>query len=79
MTQIVLEGEVVEKLLRLGEPVQVCDPSGKVLGEFRPRLQISSKLPDGFECPFSEEELEAARRDPRRYTTAEVLRLLKSH
>mgnify|MGYP006908366948 CR=1 FL=1 len=78
MTQIVLDGDIVKKLLPLSEPVELCDPSGHVLGEFRPRLQISSKLPEGFECPFSDEELEAARRDPRRYTTQDVLRRLKS-
>jgi hypothetical protein len=78
MTQIVLEGNIVEKLLPLSEPVELCDPSGQVLGEFRPRLQVSSKLPEGFKSPFSREELDAALRDPRRYTTKEVLEHLKS-
>ena len=78
MTQIVVEGEIVEKLLRLMSPVEVCDSSGVVLGEFRPRLQVSSKLPEGFQSPFTKEELDAARNDPRRYTTQEVLQHLKS-
>lgn len=78
MTQIVLEGGIVEKLLKLSGPVELCAPSGRVLGEFRPRLEISSKLPEGFDCPYTEEELEAALRDPRRYTTEQVLNHLKS-
>ena len=78
MTQIVVEGGVVEKLLNLSSPVELCDSSGQVLGEFRPRPQVCGKLPEGFESPFSKEEIEAARRDPRRYTTEEVLRHLRS-
>lgn len=77
MTQIVLDEPAVKKLLRITEPVEVCDSSGLVLGEFRPKSAGVGKLPEGFECPFSEEEIEEARRDPRRYTTEEVLRKLK--
>jgi hypothetical protein len=78
MTQIVLEGGIVDKLLQLSGPVQLCAPSGQVLGEFRPQSDQFGKLPPGVECPFTTEELDAARRDPRRYTTAEVLHHLKS-
>ena len=78
MTQIVLQGGILEKLQSLDGPVQLCDPSGQVVGEFRPRPQIVNKPPEGFEWPFTEEEIEEARRDPRRYTTEEVLQHLKS-
>ena len=78
MTQIVLDGGILEKLRSLDSPVQLCDPSGQVVGEFRPRPQISNQLPEGFESPFTREEIEAARRDPRRYTTEQVLQHLKS-
>ena len=78
MTQIVLEGGIVERLLELNGPVRVCDPSGRVLGEFHPCGDGLGKLPAGFESPFSKEELDAARSDPGRYTTDEVLRHLKS-
>jgi len=78
MTQIVLTPDLVQKLLKLTEPVELCEPSGHVLGEFRPNLQVSSKLPEGFSCPLSAGDLDAALQDPRRYTTHEVLRKLES-
>jgi len=78
MTQIVLEGGIVEKLLQVSGPVQLCASSGEVLGEFRPHSEQFGKLPPDFEYPFTKEEIDAARSDPRRYSTAEVLQRLKS-
>jgi hypothetical protein len=78
MTQIVLEGGIVEKLLQVTGPVQLCASSGQLLGEFRPHSEQFGKLPPDFEYPFTEEELDTARSDPRRYTTDQVLHHLKS-
>ena len=78
MTQIVLDETSVRKLLQLTEPAELCDPSGRVLGDFHPRSPLASKLPPGFECPHSKEELDRRRNDPIRYSTEEVLKHLEN-
>jgi len=78
MTQIVLDEAAVQKLMQLTEPAELCDASGHVLGEFRPSVPTKSKLPPGFECPQSREELDRRRSDPKRFTTEEVLKHLES-
>jgi hypothetical protein len=54
MSRIILDRDTVAKLLAEDGPVEVCDPSGAVVGRFAP--QNSSKEPR-----ISEEEL--ARRE----------------
>lgn len=79
MTRIVLDSGTVAKLQPLSEPVELCDESGRVLGESRPGLETSSRLPEGFDCPFSDEELERRRSSSLpRYTTQEVLQRLEN-
>ena len=78
MPRIVLDEATVEKLLRLQEPVEFCDGDGHILGVFHPRLDVGTQLPEGLECPLSEEELGRRRRSTEpRSTTREVLRYLE--
>lgn len=37
MTQIILDSNASSKLDALTQPVEVCDPAGRVLGKFLPR------------------------------------------
>jgi hypothetical protein len=75
MTRITLDPTIVAKLRELEEPAKLCDHSGQILGEFWP---ASGRLPEGLECPISEEEIERRRNDPTTYTTPEVLERLES-
>lgn len=78
MSRIILDAATAAKLLHMTEPVECCDASGHVLGVFHPRVEVSTLLPDGVECPLSDEELERRRRSTeRRHTTREVLRHLE--
>lgn len=72
MTQIILDASVSGQLHNLTQPVELCDPSGRVLGEFVPRIYMSEWEP--ISPDISEEELDRrAKSNQKRYTTAEVL------
>jgi hypothetical protein len=72
MTQIILDPIVAGKLNALGHPVELCDPSGQVLGRFIPLIDLSVWEP--ISPDITEEELERrAKSNEKRYTTAEVL------
>ncbi|HZV04721.1 MAG TPA: hypothetical protein VE999_06530 [Gemmataceae bacterium] len=72
MTQIILDASVSGQLHNLTQPVELCDPSGRVLGEFVPRIDMSEWEP--ISPDISEEELDRrAKSNQKRYTTAEVL------
>ena len=72
MTQIILDAGASSKLTDLIHPVELCDPSGRVLGRFVPVIDWSEWEP--ISPDISEEELERrARSKGKRYTTAEVL------
>lgn len=78
MPRVMLDEAMVEKLLRLQEPVEFCDGAGHILGVFHPRLDVGTQLPEGMECPLTEDELERRRRSAEpRSTTREVLRYLE--
>jgi hypothetical protein len=68
MPQIVLPREQAELVAQALEPVQVCDPSGAVLGVIEPI--------------WTHDEIAEAKRrlstDQPRYTTAQVLEHLRS-
>jgi hypothetical protein len=76
MTQIILEASAAGKLNNLFKPVELCDPSGRVLGQFVPRLDMSQWEIVGPE--LSEEELADREQSTEWYTTEEVLAHLKS-
>jgi hypothetical protein len=72
MAAIILDQALARKLDELSAPVELCDPSGKVLGLFSPRIDLSEWEP--VSPGASDEEL--ARRAQSRgpwYTTEEVL------
>ena len=75
MTQITIDPALVHRLKSAHSPVELCDPTGTVLGEFLPR---QGRLPAGFQCPFSDEEIEQARRDPVTLPTDEAIRRLRA-
>jgi hypothetical protein len=74
--QINLDASLAGKLNELGQTVELCDPTGKVLGRFVPTIDLSQWEPVSPET--SEEELDRrARSNEKRYTTAEVLAYLE--
>jgi len=76
MVQIVVDPELGKKLNERGEPVELCDSAGRVLGRYTPAFNKS--LYEGLEPQISEEELyrRESSGDPT-YTTAEVLQHLR--
>jgi hypothetical protein len=76
MTQVVLDASAVNQLNNLTHPVELCDSSGRVLGEFVPRIDMSEWEP--VSPAASEEELDRREQaNEKRYTTAEVLAYLE--
>jgi hypothetical protein len=72
MTQIILDASASSKLYHLTHSVELCDPSGRVLGRFVPLIDMSEWEP--LSPDISEEELERREQaNEKRYTTAEVL------
>jgi len=70
--QINLDAKIADQLRSLGRTVELCDPSGLVLGRFVPLIDLSEWEP--VSPDISEEELDRrANSKEKRYTTAEVL------
>jgi hypothetical protein len=67
MTQIVLNPDQVKLYHQATEPVQVCDPQGKVLGT----------LPPEYSAEFIAELKRRARAPGRRYTSEQVTQFLQ--
>jgi hypothetical protein len=77
MAQITIDPTLANKLQRLSEVVELCDPSGCVLGRFIPLVDLSEWEPVSPE--ISAEELDRRfRSQEKRSTTAEVLAHLES-
>jgi hypothetical protein len=76
MSRITLDASMVGKYDHLPGPVEVCDPSGRVLGQFMPKIDLSDWEP--MSPPASEEELNRRMNSKEKgYTTAEVLAYLE--
>jgi hypothetical protein len=76
MTQIILDASLSSQLHKLTHPVELCDPSGQVLGRFVPLIDLTEWEP--LSPDVSEEELDRrARSNDKRYTKAEVLAQLE--
>lgn len=76
MTRIILDSSVSEQLSKLGQPAELCDATGKVLGRFVPLIDLSEWEP--VSPDISDEELERrAKSTEKRYSTAEVLKHLE--
>ena len=71
MPQIILDANLSSRLNELGQAVELCDPSGKVIGRFVPIVDMSQWVPASPDV--SQEELDRrARSNEKRYSTAEV-------
>jgi hypothetical protein len=76
MIQIILDASVASKLIQVIHPVELCDPSGRVLGRFVPLIDPSEW--EALSPAISEEELDRRAQSTEWYTTEEVLAHLKS-
>jgi hypothetical protein len=56
MTKVIVDEVLRTKLHNLTEPLELCDESGRVLGQVFPVLDLSDYEP--WEPPMSEEELQ---------------------
>ena len=76
MPKIILDDTLSSKLHQLTQDVELCDPSGRVLGRFIPQVDMSEWEP--LSPDVSEEELDRREQaNEKRYTTAEVLAYLE--
>ena len=71
MTRVLLSAEQASQLVTTSQPVEMCDPSGNVVGTFFPRP--SSDLYRNILVPFTEEELDQAEAEPGGRTLQEIL------
>ena len=76
MTQIFLDANLASQLTKLGQAAELCDPSGRVVGKFLPRIDMSEWEP--VSPDISEEELDRREQSTDWYNTEEVLEHLKS-
>jgi hypothetical protein len=76
MSQIFVDAALSSKLGQQFHPVELCDPSGRVLGQFFTKVDLSQYEP--LEPQVSEEELDRREQSEEWYTTEEVLAYLKS-
>jgi hypothetical protein len=77
MSQFILDANSLEKLPMLTNPVELCDPSGRILGRFVPKIDLSEWEIVGQE--LNDEELRKREESgQKRYTTAEVIAHLES-
>lgn len=75
MERITLDTATIERLTKLGSPLEIYDENGKLVGMFRPYFDPAEY---DLEPKVSNEELRRrANSNERRYTTAEVLEHLK--
>jgi len=71
MTQIILDPSMVSKLHDLSQVVELCDPSGRVLGHFVPTMDLAEWEP--VSPDVSEEELDQREQSTEWFTTEKVL------
>jgi len=76
MTQIIVDASLSSKLNNATPPVELCDPSGRVLGRFVPLIDLSEWEP--VSPDISEEELDQREQSKEWFSTEEVLAHLKS-
>ena len=75
MTRLTVDAALSGKLYELAQAVEVCDPSGKVLGRFVPAPDVSKWEPMSSEA--DEHELDRRERSTDWFTTADVLTRLE--
>ena len=76
MVRLVVDDAFRQQLEQLNTPVDLCDVSGRVLGQFIPQddFDYQQAIADG--CPYSEEELRKARNETGGRSLAEIWREL---
>jgi hypothetical protein len=78
MTRVFLDANSATRLHDVCHTVELCDPSGRVLGRFIPVSDPSEWEPMGPDV--TEEELDGRERSrEKRYSTAEVVAHLEKH
>lgn len=77
MSQLQIDFGLAQKLRSLNEPVELCDPEGKVIGKYVPAFNLADWE---FETPdITDEEMQRRLASTgKRYTTAEVIAYLES-
>jgi hypothetical protein len=76
MTRITLDAELAQKLHELSQSVELCDPSGRVVGRFVPLIDLSEWEPMSPEA--SPEELERRANSTEWFTFDEVMEHLRN-
>lgn len=76
MSPIFVDAALSSELGQQFHPVELCDPSGRVLGQFIPKVDLSRYEP--LEPQVSEEELDRREQSTEWYSTEEVLAYLKN-
>jgi len=74
MSKVILDPELRGKLNGLNEPVEVCEPTGETVGHFVPEELYLKLLYALARDAVSEEELDAAAREPGGRSWADIRR-----
>lgn len=61
MTHITIDDALVSQLGAVTGPVTLCDPSGRVVGQFVPASSVDLYKLAEDQCPYSQEELSQMR------------------
>ena len=67
MTQILLDARLAQQLKTSAAPLELCDPSGKVVGLFTPLTKTKREI------PFTEEEIRKSKAKTGGRPLAEIL------
>lgn len=76
MSRITIDASTASQFNNLQGPVEICDPTGRVLGRFTPKIDLSDWEP--MSPGISDEELLRRKNaQEKNYSTAEVLAYLE--
>jgi hypothetical protein len=75
MSRITVDASLSSLLYGLTQPVELCDPSGRILGRFVPLIDLTEWEP--VTPGVSEEELDRRAQSTDWYSTSEVLEYLR--
>ena len=75
MTRVLIDVNLPAKLLQMTEALELCDESGRVVGQVYPVVDVSKLEP--WEPPIDEEELQRREQSDEWYTSEEVMAHLK--
>lgn len=63
MSKVILDDTLRGKLNGLNEPLEICDETGRTVGQFLPQHVYQKLLYASVVTPYSEEEMERRRRE----------------